>query len=163
MDVEFLDKNQEFEELPTTCTIFITENDVFNEGKPVYVIERINTTTGKLFGDEEHILYVNGAYVGDSDIGKLMHDFRCNNADDMYFDILADITRYYKETEEGVSYMCKMMEDRLRENEFLNRIQFAVKLLQRGKETFEEIAEDSGLTLEQVQELAEKNNLIPAH
>lgn len=32
MDVEFLQKNQEFEELPITYTIFITENDVFNAG-----------------------------------------------------------------------------------------------------------------------------------
>ena len=33
-----------------------------------------------------HILYVNGEYRGDSDLGKLMHDFNCMDAEDMYFD-----------------------------------------------------------------------------
>ena len=33
-----------------------------------------------------HILYVNGEYRGDSDLGKLMHDFNCIDAEEMYFD-----------------------------------------------------------------------------
>ena len=56
--------------------------------------------------------------------------------------------------------MCKAMEDMrneaAKEAERLKAIQFAINLLNRGKETFEEIAEDSGLTLAEVQELAEQ-------
>lgn len=89
MDVENLDAGQEFEELPDTYTIFITEKDFFGEGEPVYQVERINLTTGKPFADGEHILYVNGEYRGDSEIGKLMHDFNCTNADDMNFALMA--------------------------------------------------------------------------
>lgn len=33
------------------------------------------------------VLYVNGEYRDDSDIGKLMHDFNCTSADDMNFEI----------------------------------------------------------------------------
>ena len=40
MDVENLDAGQEFEELPTTYVIFITEKDVFEKGEPYYIIER---------------------------------------------------------------------------------------------------------------------------
>ena len=36
------------------------------------------------------VLYVNGEYRDDSDIGKLMHDFNCTSADDMNFEILAE-------------------------------------------------------------------------
>ena len=43
----------------------------------------MNLATGKPFGDGEHILYVNGAYRGDSDLGRLMHDFSCTDAKDM--------------------------------------------------------------------------------
>jgi len=43
------------------------------------------------------VLYVNGEYRDDSDIGKLMHDFNCISADDMNFEILAEKTRYLKE------------------------------------------------------------------
>ena len=111
LDVENLRSGQEFKELPDTYTIFITERDFFGKGKPVYSIERMNLTAGSFFEDGEHILYVNGEYRGDSDLGKLMHDFNCTRADDMNFELMAERTRYFKENPEGVSRMCKIMED----------------------------------------------------
>ena len=111
LDIENLDAGQEFNELPDTYTIFITEKDFYGMGEPLYRIERMNLTTGKGFGDGEHILYVNGQYRGESDIGKLMHDFNCTNADDMNFDLMAERTRYLKENPKGVQEMCKSMED----------------------------------------------------
>lgn len=65
----------------------------------------------KVFEDEEHIIYVNGAYRDDSPLGLLMHDFSCTNPKDMNYKILADKTRYFKEDEKGVAAMCKIMED----------------------------------------------------
>ena len=50
-------------------------------------------------------MYVNGEYRGDSDLGKLMHDFNCTDAEDMYFDLLAEKTRYLKENPKGVNEM----------------------------------------------------------
>ena len=111
MDVENLDAGQKFSDLPDTYTIFIIEKDFYGLNKPVYSIERMNLDTGKPFEDGEHILYVNGEYRGDSDIGKLMHDFNCTDADDMNFKLLADRTRYLKENPKGVSEMCRAMED----------------------------------------------------
>ena len=55
---------------------------------------------------------------------------------------------------EGVSYMCKAMEERCKEVEKLKAIQFATKLINRGKDTFEEIAEVTELTLDEINELA---------
>ena len=111
LDVENLDAGQEFVELPDTYTIFITEKDFYGMGEPIYVVERINLTTGKNFEDGEHILYVNGEFRGESEIGKLMHDFNCTEADDMNFDLIAERTRYLKENPEGVNEMCKVLED----------------------------------------------------
>lgn len=110
MDVENLRKGQDFDELPETYVIFITENDVLGGNKPLYHVERINVTEGVEFGDGEHIIYVNGAYQGNDDIGKLMHDFRCPDPDNMYYSIMGDSARYYKENLEGVSEMCREME-----------------------------------------------------
>ena len=39
LDIENLHSGQEFKELPDTYTIFITEEDFFGMGKPVYPIE----------------------------------------------------------------------------------------------------------------------------
>ena len=111
MDVENLDEKQDYRELPDTYVIFITEKDYYKAGKPVYVIQNMNLTLEQPFGDGAHILYVNGEYRDDSDIGKLMHDFNCTDAADMNFPILAEKTRYLKENPRGVSEMCKAMED----------------------------------------------------
>ena len=107
MDVENLHSGQEFKELPDTYTIFIIEKDFYGKGEPVYPIERMNLATGKSFEDGEHILYINGEYRGESNLGKLMHDFNCTQASDMNFKLMADRTRYPK----GVSEMCRIMED----------------------------------------------------
>ena len=40
-----------------------------------------------------------------------MHDFSCSNPNLMNFPLLEETTRYYKETQEGVEYMCKAFEE----------------------------------------------------
>ncbi|MCI8783566.1 MAG: hypothetical protein HFG84_09130, partial [Dorea sp.] len=115
----------------------------------VYPIERINLATGKSFEDGEHILYVNGEYRGESDIGKLMHDFNCTQAADMNFELMANRTRYLKENPKGVSEMCKIMEDM--RSESLKEV--ALRMLSAGKYALEEIANISGLSLDEVKKL----------
>ena len=122
MDIDNLDAGQEYDELPETYTIFITENDIYGKGLPFYPVERVNLATGEPFGDGEHILYVNGAYRGDDDIGRLMHDFSCSDPKDMVNKELADLTRYFKETEKGVEAVCKVMEDMRTEKERETRL-----------------------------------------
>ena len=156
MDIENLDAGQDFYELPDTYTIFITEKDFYGRGEATYPIERINLATGENFNDGEHILYVNGEYRGDSDLGKLMHDFNCTDADDMNFDLMAERTKYLKENPKGVSEMCKVMEEMRNETEYRKAVEIAKRMLSRGKATHEEIAEDTGLPLEKVKELDSK-------
>ena len=133
MDIENLDAGQEFEELPDTYTIFITEKDFYGKGETIYVVERINLTTGQNFEDGEHILYVNGEYREESELGKLMHDFNCTEADDMIFGLMAERTRYLKENPEGVNEMCKAMEDMRNEAVERNMLQTIRNLMDSMK------------------------------
>ncbi len=135
--------------MPDTYTIFIIEKDFYGQSEAVYPIERINLATGKSFEDGEHILYVNGEYRGESDIGKLMHDFNCTKTDDMNFELMANRTRYLKENPKGVSEMCKIMEDM--RSESLKEV--ALRMLSAGKYALEEIANISGLSLDEVKKL----------
>ncbi len=74
LDIENLDAGQQFDALPDTYIIFVTEHDVLGKGDAFYPIERINLSTNELFNDGEHILYINGSYRGDDELGRLMHD-----------------------------------------------------------------------------------------
>ncbi len=62
MDANLLKKGEDFDRLPETWVIFITENDVMGKGLPLYPVERCFLGTGERFEDGSHILYVNGAY-----------------------------------------------------------------------------------------------------
>ncbi len=158
MDVEFLDSGKDFTELPITYTIFITENDVRGKKQPIYCYGRTELTTGEPLDDGTNIIFVNGAYNNkedDSDIAKLMHDFRCDNADDMYFDIMADRTRYFKENAEGASSMCKIIEDRAKEMADYKAVEIAYNFLKAGVAE-EVVAESCNFSLEDVRELAEQ-------
>lgn len=122
-------------------------------GEAVYPIERINLVTGKPFEDGEHILYVNGEYRGDSDIGKLMHNFNCTDAADMNFELLAERTRYLKNNPKGVSEMCKVIEDmRTRERKETMK-EIALRMMKARRYALEEIVNISGLPLDEVKKL----------
>lgn len=157
MDANLLKKGEDFDKLPETWVIFITENDVMGKGLPLYPIERCFLETGERFEDGSHILYVNGAYRSDTPIGKLMHDFSCTDAADMYYGTLANRVRFFKESKEGIEIMCKAMED-MRNESLQEGIREGMKatarrMLAAGKYALEEIVNISGLSLEEVKQL----------
>ena len=150
MDANLLEKGKNFDALAETYVIFITEHDVLGLGNPLYHIERCILETGERFQDGSHIIYVNGAYRDDSPLGRLMHDFSCTDPADMYYNILADRVRFFKESKEGVAIMCKAMEDMRREE----RREVALRMIQAGKYSMEEIALVTELTLDEVKNLS---------
>ena len=137
-----------------TYVIFITERDVLGKGKAIYHIDRVIKETGENFGDEAHILYVNGEYRDESPIGILMHDFSCTDAKDMKYRTLAERVRYFKEDEKGVAAMCKAMEDMRNEAKLEERKEIACSLLADGELSYEKIAKHTGFTVEEIQKLA---------
>ncbi len=153
MDANLLKKGERFDKLPETWVIFITENDVMGKGLPLYPIERCILGTGERFKDGSHILYVNGAYRSDTPIGKLMHDFSCTDAADMYYGTLADRVRFFKESKEGIEIMCRAMEDMRNQTLKEGMKEVALRMLAAGKYALEEIVNISGLSLEEVKQL----------
>jgi len=111
MDANVLLAGEDYDKLPESYVIFITETDVLGEGQPMYVVRRTIEGSGTVFGDGSHIIYVNSSMADeDSPLGRLMHDFRCTRAEDMHYEVLANRVMYFKETEEGASAMCEAME-----------------------------------------------------
>ena len=154
IDANITEAGDKYDALTETYVIFITENDVLKAGLPIYHIDRVIKETGENFGDEAHILYVNGEYRDESPIGILMHDFSCTDAKDMKYRALAERVRYFKEDEKGVAAMCKAMEDMRNEAKLEERKEIACSLLADGELSYEKIAKHTGFTVEEIQKLA---------
>ena len=87
LDVRMLKAQEKFDTLKDSYVIFITEHDVPGKGCPLYHVERTIRETGEVFDDGSHIIYVNGEYKGSDEIGRMIHDFHCVKADDIYHEI----------------------------------------------------------------------------
>ncbi len=171
MDANLLRKGEDFDKLPETYVVFITEHDVLGDGQSLYKIERYISGSSKKFENGSHILYVNGEYRDETPIGRLMHDFSCTNPENMYYDELAERVRFFKESKEGVAIMCKAMEDMRnesikagikegrKEGRKEEKKQTVLRMLELGKYALEEVATISGLPLDEVKKLQTKQNL----
>ena len=60
--------------------------------------------------------------------------------------------------------MCKIIEEMIvetrEETREIEKYEFALRMLEKGKLAFEEIAEYSGFTVEEVKEIASENNIV---
>ena len=115
LDSRMLKEGQEFKEIKDSYVIFIYKRDKFQEGLPLYHIDRYVRETGKLFEDGSHIIYVNGNYKGDDEIGYLMQDFHQTDPDNMHYKELSQGVRHFKEVEEGRDTMCEAVQEYAKE------------------------------------------------
>ena len=142
--------------------LLTTENDVLKRGLPIYHIDRVIRETGEYFGDESHIIYVNGKYQDDSPLGYLMKDFSCTEPSDMHYKQLRERVQYFKETKEGVTTMCKIFEDMQKEAAEKaakkTAMEVAKDLLLLEHMSCEKVSQYTRLPLSEIQKLKETLN-----
>lgn len=110
MDMNTLNPGQDFDELPESYVIFITRDDILGYDFPIYHIDRHIKEADDSFQDEAHIIYVNSRKQENTELGRLMHDLHCKNADEMHSPVLAKRVHELKDTQKGVELMCHEME-----------------------------------------------------
>ena len=127
-----------------------------------------NKELDKDFQDETHIIYVNSKKQDDTELGKLMHDLHCKNAEEMHSGILAERVRELKETERGVEIMCREMEqiysegmesgrqEGREEGRKQGQIETLAGLVMDGKLDIKTAAASSGMTEQEFQAEMEK-------
>ena len=123
---------------------------------PIYHIDRVARETGEYFGDDAHIVYVNAEIRDNSALGKLMHDFFCKDSRDMEYKVLAERVHFFKKDQEGVTTMCKAMEDMRKEERLDTSIETAKILLIQGVLSYEQIAEATKLSVTEIIALKEE-------
>ena len=123
LDANQKDVGSNYEGLPESFVIFITERDVLKGNLPLYHINRRIEETGGVFGDGAHIIYVNGEQRhGDTALSRLMHDFFCTRPEEMYYEALARLTGFHKTDSKEVLKMSGAIE------------RYAEKRMERGVE-----------------------------
>ena len=150
LDLNSLKKGEDFTKLPETYVIFITENDVLGKGSPRYHINRFVEEGMTPFNDGAHIIFVNGSYEGQDDIGKLMHDFRSRNADDILLEPLKETVNRYKNNPEEVSVMDKELQAWLNEERAAGEAQGTEKT---QMSSIRALMKNAGVTAEKAMEL----------
>ena len=156
LDANLTSSGSSYDALNEAYVIFITENDVLKAGLPIYHIHRMVEETGAVFNDQSHIIYVNSQIKDESALGKLMHDFFCTDAKDMFYPVLANRVQYFKQDAKGVATMCRAMEEMRNETVRERNIEIAKTMLASKKLSYEDIALFSGLTVDEVKSLDAK-------
>ncbi len=181
IDVDFLKAGADFKTLPTVYVIVFSEEDPYGLNQLFYVFERTEQNSNIPFNDRTHIIIVNCAYDNPDDnssAANLARDFLRKNPDEMFTKVLADTVRHFKSTTEGVSDMCRTIDEleakivkevtenvtrevtenvtkEVTENVTKkNAIDMALKLLGFGVEK-EIISKTTGFTFKELEELAQ--------
>ena len=105
IDAAALSAGEDYERLPETYVIFITETDVLGRDLPIYHVQRTIRETQETFDDGSHIIYVNSSVMDDTPLGRLMHDFRCKRVEEMHYDVLKERAERFKDEAKGVVKM----------------------------------------------------------
>ena len=110
LDTVFLRAGHDYEELPESYVIFITENDVLNSNLPIYNIERVIKQNNTDFNDGSHIIYVNSKIQDDTPLGKLMQDMYCTDPAKLNYKEFAPQMEFLKYSKEGEGKMTDILD-----------------------------------------------------
>ena len=110
LDTVFLQAGHDYEELPESYVIFITENDVLNYNLPIYNINRYIAQNMKRFNDGSQIIYVNSKIQDDTPLGKLMQDMYCTDPEKLNYKEFAPKMEFLKYSKEGEKEMTDILD-----------------------------------------------------
>ena len=129
-------------------------------GFPIYHIDRHIKEADDSFQDEAHIIYVNSRKQEDTELGRLMHDLHCRNADEMHSPVLAKRVHELKDTQKGVELMCHEMEkiysEGMESGELKAKKETALSLAEMGL-SVEKIAKAVNHNVNEVQKWIDEN------
>ena len=110
MDVDALPAGEDFDALPQRWVVVVLERDPDGPQRRCRHY-RAREEDGSTLDDGAHLLYVNAAWRGDDELGRLMADFCERDPDKVGDAMLRNRVRYLKRDPEGVREMCRISEE----------------------------------------------------
>ena len=150
-------KDKKYKSVPDLYMFYITEPDIWHLGCTCYnVTKRLNNLPMK-YDDGLHMYYVNAEVNDGSSIAKLMQYFKTAEADDLSQGKLSKHVNYLKSTKEGKAAMCEFTEkiysEGKAEGEAIANYAAEKRMLLKGNNSLQDIAEFTNLPLSKIQEL----------
>ena len=147
-----------FDNVRNVIVIYISEFDIFRLGKTIYHTRTTIQETGTVVDDGLEAIYVNTECFDNSKVSRLMRRYKEADFNDPEFPKNSARMQLIKHDEREVQYMCDIMrkaEEQARNEAVLkNSIETAKKFLALKKLSYEEIAECTGLSADDVRALA---------
>lgn len=110
IDTSFLNKGNDYTQLPELHIFYITTFDIANANQTVYDIIRTDKIKSIEFDNGVHEHYINTVVDDESPIATLMNYFKNTDSNDTAHGVLSERVKYLKESEGGTSYMCEFIE-----------------------------------------------------
>lgn len=131
LTVKHSESGDKFRDLATVYIVYISENDIFGYGYPVYHMKHILEETGTVVDDGCHILFANTEYQDGSDKAELLSCFREKMVENPKFPVLSKRMKELKESEGGLQAMSSVLqkyEEAARKEERLIAIRNIIKM-----------------------------------
>lgn len=114
--------------------IYISEKDFFKGGFTTYHIDKVIRENGITVDDGLHEIFVNASVNDGSNIAELMQCFTQKNLNNPKFRAVTRRFKELKETEGGLTTMCKLMDDIVNEEKEKEkvRIELLTNMINNG-------------------------------
>lgn len=139
---------EKFENVIELYIVYISEFDVFKEGKTIYHVDKTIRETGTTVDDGLHEIFVNTAIDDGSTIADLMNCFTKKEVNNPKFPILTKRFNELKTTEGGVSAMCEVMEKYMAESKAEGKLEQLIELVKKNLLKVADAASEAGMTEE---------------
>lgn len=118
-----------FEKVKDVYIIYISEKDFFKGGFTTYHIDKVIRENGITVDDGLHEIFVNASVNDGSNIAELMQCFTQKNLNNPKFRAVTRRFKELKETEGGLTTMCKLMDDIVNEEKEKEKEKVRIELL----------------------------------
>ena len=122
----------DFEKVKDVYIVYISEKDFFKGGFTTYHIDKVIRENGVTVDDGLHEIFVNASVNDGSNIAELMQCFTQKNLNNPKFRAVTRRFKELKETEGGLTVMCKLMDDIVNEEKEKVRIELLTNMINNG-------------------------------
>ena len=94
--MQYVKEEADYNLIPDMIFVALMEKDSFGEKEAIYeMVSRIKETD-EVLDDGLKILFVNGEYKGNDLLGNYIHDFMCDDVDDMKVDSIKEALKFFE-------------------------------------------------------------------